>query len=251
MNELELMRLRVPEIPNRIDETLSQDQKISELKATIQPPFVDRMSASGRCYRERWFSFRGLPMDERGGFASNPRLLRIFRLGHIIEDEVISLLSGAGFNIKGQQREVGVGDWLGHIDGLIDMGRDGIPDWCLLEIKSANASRFELLRELDSYEAWNAGYGAQIQAYLHHLNGISDAIVVVYCKDTSELFAERILYDLDAARKLEKQNALVTAEGNVPPNRPPDAKSQYGQFCKWCDFNQSCWGGAVDVSFDE
>ena len=190
-------------------------------------------------------------MDERGGFASNPRLLRIFRLGHIIEDEVVKLLGEAGFTVKDQQLEVGAGDdWLGHIDGLIDMGRGGVPDWCLLEIKSANAARFDLLRELDSYEAWNAGYAAQIQAYLYHLNGISDAIVIVYNKDTSELYVERIWFDIDVARMLEKQSALVTAEGNVPPPRPPDAKTQYGQFCKWCDYNATCWGGAVEVEFD-
>jgi len=190
-------------------------------------------------------------MDERGGFASNPKLLRIFRLGHIIEDEVVQLLEKAGFTVKDQQLELGSGQWLGHIDGLIDMSRDAVPDWCLLEIKSANAARFELLCELGSYAAWNAGYAAQIQAYLHHLNGISDAIIVVYNKNTSELYTERILYDIDAARLLEKNNALVIAEGNVPPQRPPEAKSQYCQFCKWCDFQQTCWGGAVDVTFDE
>ena len=195
-------------------------------------------------------------MDERGGFATNPKILRIFRLGHILEDEVVRLLEEAGFTVKDQQLEVrgasaGAGDWLGHIDGLIDMGRGGVPDWCLLEIKSANAARFDLLREVDSYEAWNAGYAAQIQAYLYHLNGVSDAIVIVYNKDTSELYTERLLFDLDVARKLEKESALVTAEGNLPPARPGEAKTQCGSYCKWCDFNQTCWGGAIDVAFDD
>jgi len=250
MNELEQMRLRVPEIEQRIDEALTQNEKAKERASIKNPPRVDRMSASGRCYRERWFTFRGFEMDERGGFASNPKLLRIFRLGHAIEDEVVRLLGEAGFVVKDQQLEVGAGEWLGHIDGLIDMGRGGIPDWCLLEIKSANASRFELLSELDSYETWNAGYASQIHAYLHHLN-VSDAIVIVYNKNTSELYVERILYDLDAAMQLEKENALVTAEGNVPPPRPAEAKSQYCAFCKWCDLQQTCWGGAVDVEFDD
>lgn len=190
-------------------------------------------------------------MDEGRGFATNPKLLRIFRLGHIIEDEVVRLLEEAGFAVKDQQLEVGGGDWLGHIDGLIDMSRrDGIPDWCLLEIKSANSARFELLRELDSYEAWSPNYAGQLSAYLHHLNGVTDAIVVVYNKDTSELYTERILFDLDAAMQLEKENALVTAEDNLPPPRPQDAKSQYCAFCKWCDFQKTCWSGAVDVEFD-
>ena len=244
-------RLSVPEITNRIANALTRDEKIKEQENIEHPRQVDRMSASGRCYRERWFTFRGFEMDERGGFASNPKLLRIFRLGHVIEDEVVQLLEDTGFTVKDQQLELGSGQWLGHIDGLIDMSRDAVPDWCLLEIKSANAARFELLCELGSYAAWNAGYADQIQAYLHHLNGISDAIIVVYNKNTSELYTERILYDIDAAQLLEKNNALVIAEGNVPPQRPPEAKTQYGQFCKWCDFQQTCWGGAVDVGFDD
>lgn len=200
-------------------------------------------------------------MDARGGFASNPKLLRLFRLGHVIEDEVIGLLEIAGFTVKNQQLELGVERWLGHIDGLIDMGHGGIPDWCLLEVKSANSARFKLLRELGSYEDWHTGYAAQIHAYLLHLNDeivrsvlhaeITDAIVVVYNKDTSELYTERIPFDRDVARKLEEESAFVTADWDTPPDKPPAATSRYCAFCKWCDFGETCWGGAVDVEFDE
>ena len=191
-------------------------------------------------------------MDPGKGFSHNPKLVRVFRLGHAIEDEVVALLELAGFEVKDQQLELGSGEWLGHIDGLIDMGRGGIPDWCLLEVKSAKASRFDLLCELDSYEAWSPNYGAQIHAYLHHLPpSITDAVVIVYNKDTSEIYEERILFDYEQAKTLKRENDLVTAPSKMPPIRPSVAKSQYCAFCKWCDFNQSCWGGAVDVEFDE
>ena len=240
------------EILTRIDRALESDQELRDQEAVRMPNLADRMSAAGRCYRDRWFSLHGFEMDPGGGFSRNPKLLRVFRLGNAIESEVIALLElWAGFIIKDEQLEVGSGKWVGHIDGLIDMGRDGVPDWCLLEVKSAKAARFELLRELGSYEAWSNQYAAQIHAYLHHLDGITDAIVIVYNKDTSELYAERIVYDLDEAMRLEKESALVTSEGSAPPPRPVEAKTQYGAFCKWCDFNQTCWGGAVDVEFDD
>lgn len=244
----------LPEIVTRISAALSRKQAAKETEDTRNPAGVDRMSAAGRCYRERWFTFRGYEMDTGKGFSWNPRLLRIFRLGHIIEDEVVSLLEASGYAVKSQQLELGTGKWLGHIDGLIDMGRGGIPDWCLLEIKSANTARFELLKQLGSYGAWNKGYAAQIQAYLYHLDGIQDAVVIVYNKDSSELYTERVLFDLDVALEIERQSELVTGlreASATPPARPEEAKTQYGHFCKWCDFNQRCWGGAVDVEFDD
>ena len=247
---MERSEMQLLEINLRIDRALQKDEERNDAVKIEEPPMIDRMSASGRCHRERWFSFRGFAMDEGKGFSRNPRLLRVFRLGHVIEDEVVGLLELGGYTVKDQQREIGFGQWLGHIDGLIDMGRDGVPDWCLLEVKSANAARFELLRELGSYEVWNEGYAKQIHAYLHHLDGVSDAVVAVYNKDTSDLYFERILFDLDVALELEKASALVTAEGESPPERPAGAETQYGQFCKWCDFNIHCWSGATDIEFD-
>ena len=243
------MILRLPAIEKRIDATLRQDELAKQRAAQEAPNGVDRRSASGRCIRERWATVRGLPLDAGKGFAESPKLLRIFRLGHVIEDEVVALLESAGYFIEDQQLEVGEYPWIGHIDGVIHIGED-VPKRSLLEVKSANAARFELLREV-GYQRWSEGYFLQLQAYMMHLPGIEDAVVAVYCKDTSELYFERVLFDVDVARRLEAESSLVTSESSTPPKKPKAATSQFCKFCKWCDRNAWCWSPATAVEFDE
>ena len=132
----------------------------------------------------------------------------VIMLRHILEDEVVALLEEAGFNVHSQQLEVGSVEsgWLGHIDGIIDFETPfGVPKSALLEIKTANARRFGELVEMDSYAAWSPGYAAQLQAYMMHLP-VEEALVVVYNKDTSELYHETVLFDVDEASLVPGQN---------------------------------------------
>ena len=236
--------MTMPMVSRAIDEALATDNAARVLRDLETPPVIDRMSASGRCYRDRWATFKGLPLDPGKGFE--PNVLKIFRLGHIIEDEVVSLLEDAGLFIYDQQREVGKDDWLGHIDGLVRLdGRE-----YLLEIKSANKNRFEELLEF-GYEVWNPGYSAQLHAYMAHLPGIEEAMAVVYCKDDSRVHVERILLDVDIARRLEAEHQLAVSGGSMPPKKPKSATSQSCKFCRWCDRNQWCWSAATEVEFDD
>lgn len=245
--------MRPINITSRIDEALQRNELANERDRVANPSGIDRMSSAGRCVRERWSAARGVPLDPGKGFARNPQLLRVFRLGHVIEDEVVALLEEAGFTVHSQQLEVGSVEkgWVGHIDGLIDLPTPhGVNRTLLLEIKTANSRRFAELVEMDSYSAWSPNYAAQIQSYMAHLP-VEEALVVVYNKDNSDIYYEQILFDLDAARRIEKQAAVVTAEGHAPPPRPKAATSQYCKFCKWCDRNAWCWSAATDVEFDD
>ena len=247
------MAMRPINITARIDEALTLNEIATQRQREANPTGIDRMSAAGRCVRERWAAARGLPRDPGRGFHMNPKLLRVFRLGHILEDEVVALLEEAGFNVHSQQLEVGSVEsgWLGHIDGIIDFETPfGVPKSALLEIKTANARRFGELTEMDSYAAWSPGYAAQLQAYMMHLP-VEEALVVVYNKDTSELYYETVLFDVDEARAIQKQAALVTAEGSLPPKRPRAATSQFSKHCKWGDRKQWGWLAAADVECDE
>lgn len=247
------MAMRPINITARIDEALTLNELATQREREANPSGIDRMSSAGRCVRDRWASARGLPVDRGKGFAHNPKLLRVFRLGHILEDEVVALLEEAGYNVHSQQLEVGSTEsgWLGHIDGMIDFETPfGIPRTALLEIKTCNTRRFAELTEMDSYAAWSPNYAAQLQAYMMHLP-VEEALVVVYNKDTSELYHETVLFDIDEARAIEKSAALVTAEGSLPPKKPRAATSQFCKFCKWCDRSEWCWLSAADVEFDE
>lgn len=242
--------LKQPIIPNTIALSLLKNESAKREEAERKPPQVDRMSASGRCYRDRWATMQGLPLDYGKGFGAS--VLQIFRLGHVIEDEVVDLLGEAGFTVSDQQREVGEGQWIGHIDGIVEWSPSG-RDWdrvtSLLEIKSANAKQFGLCQEL-GYEAWKPQYAAQLHAYMGYIPEVEEALVIVYNKNTSEIYAERILFDLDEFERLKEQSRIVT-ESKTVPVRPKQATSHGCRFCNWCDRNEWCWSPATDVEFDE
>lgn len=240
--------IRLPFISQAIEKSLLEIEEEKARRAEQNPPRVDRMSSSGRCWRERWATFHGLPKDPGKGFSGN--LLKVFRLGHIIEDEVVGLLGLADFKVTDQQREVGNGFWIGHIDGILTWSTPGsaVEVKSLLEIKSAKNSRFELLEKL-GYEEWNPGYAAQLHAYMAHIPEVTDAVVVVYNKDTSETYVERVFQDLSRADSLRHESIIVTESETVPP-RPEQATSQGCKFCRWCDRSEWCWNPATDVRFD-
>ena len=193
---------------------------------------VDRMSQSGKCVRKRWADVRGIPIDH--GCSLRPETLAIFRLGHVIEKEVVELLTLAGYEVTDTQRVVGVDRWIGHIDGIIRIGGRLL----LLEIKSAKAKKFEELEQIGDYSRWNSAYAAQIQAYLGALpDEISGALVVVYNKDNSELYTEYVAENRFAFEDLKAESRIVTESPTVP-DRPKKA-SRTGRtpplYCGYCE----------------
>lgn len=155
----------------------------------------------------------------------SPRILRIFRLGHIIEDEVIAMVRGIpglkwhSADAKGKQfnfLEHG-----GHVGGSMDGAAVGIPDapktWHVGEIKSAKDSSFKALIKAGSYKEWNASYFGQIQCYMG-ASGMERALVIVMNKDTCEIYSERIkvipgFYE----------TAMLTARDLLEVQGPPDS----------------------------
>ena len=59
----------------------------------------------------------------------------------------------------------------------------------LLEVKSANNSRFNELQQGESYEQWSFNYATQILCYMASFN-LKRALVVVYNKNDSSLYTE-------------------------------------------------------------
>ena len=237
------MPIRIPEIKKRIYRSLLKSEKEGR-----KPSKVDRMSSAGRCIRNRWAELNGIPIDKGKGFDAP--VLSIFRLGNVIEDEVVELLKIGGYEITDTQRSVGEYPWVGHIDGVIKWKPDGFEEISsLLEVKSSNSRNFERLRDL-GYEKWSPSYYAQIQSYMGHMPDVEDAIVFVYNKDTSEFFIERIFEDKDHFDYLRLQSIMVT-QSETLLERPDQATSPKSQFCRWCDRSDWCWDPATDVEFDE
>jgi hypothetical protein len=208
-----------------------------------------RLSQIGECVRKLWAEVHGVvPPPE-----FPPRTLVLFELGNLIEEHVIELLRLAEFTVVSQQETVTMklddGRTVqGHIDGRVLLGRKHYERTeAVLEIKSANKDRFEELTQ-QGYEAWNPKYAAQLQAYMGAC-GLQHALAVIYCKDNSSIYAEKIAFDAKQYEALKHKAETVL--GEKLPDRPTDATSQYCAHCKWCDAADWCWGPTAGVKFDD
>ena len=218
--------------------------------------------------RALWLSFRwSLPDD------TSARVRRIFRLGHLIEAEVIELLSRIP-GAKVIDRVPGTGQQFnfiyvdGHFGGSMDACMLGVPEapktWHVIEIKTVNGKRFKELQK-SRVEAFSPEYYAQMQCYMG-ASGMERALFVAYCKDTSELYTERL-----HAKKIEFSGYLARAERIIMAIEPPSSiykdaddfeakkagatsRVYWGQElpppnCRNCRFSSPVSGGQWDCDF--
>ena len=231
------------EIAREIDRALDAEEAASQARKIESPSQVDRMSSAGDCPRMRWARRQGIEQDLDGGFPA--KLLRVFRAGHALEDEVLSLLRLAGFRIFDEQRTVSVGPgWVGHIDSLGQ--REGEPVK-LIEVKTANTKSFEIYLA-EGVAAHQPRYVAQATAYMGALIAegveLQSCLFAVYHKDTSALYCEEIFFSPAAFSRLQADNALVL--GETLPEIPEGFKPSRAP-CNWCDFKLGCRGGTFEL----
>ncbi len=188
-----------------------------------------------QCERYLWYCHHGYTGEQPEG-----RVLRLFQLGNILEDQTILDLKTAGFIHHSGQKEVtftnnGV-TLQGHIDGIVEgLLESGQPH--LFEHKTCCEKKFKELLKLNSYERWNETYKAQVHVYMLGLK-LKRCLAVVYNKNTSELYTERIRLDRDyAIGRLER--AFSAIDRKSKPCRKCPNKSWFE--AKWCDYYKECW----------
>ena len=187
------------------------------------------------CNRYLWYRHQGLPLPTPDG-----RVLRLFELGNVIEEHLIADLRKAGYTIDGQQTDVvlSYGDvhLLGHTDGIIE-GLAESSAKHLLEIKTANEKSFKALVKCRSYEKWNPKYKGQVHAYMMGLT-LRRALVIVYNKNTSEVYSERIKYDREYAIDL-----MTDVFNAITAETEPERKCPRADWfeAKWCGYYKTCW----------
>ena len=185
--------------------------------------YLGMSAICGPCDRALWLDFRGYPKAPFDG-----RMLLLFELGDIIENQMISWLKAAGYNVEGQQKafEAHHGFFRGHCDGIVH-GITKRPH--ILEIKSANDNSFKAFKKL-GVRAAKPLYWGQMQCYMGYSN-LERAFFLVSNKNTSELYTERVYFDQDAFESLhERAGEIIYA--NDPPKRSKD--------CTWCNFTNIC-----------
>lgn len=191
------------------------------------------MGASGLgepCDRKLWCSYK-LPKK-----LHKPRTQRIFDLGNMLEDYLVSLIRDAGITIHTHDEDneqFGFEDGIiaGHIDGVLE---DGTP--VLIEFKSYNSTRFAALKKGGVKEN-DPKYYTQIQVYMNKME-LESCKFLAICKNDCELYEEDVAYDpIEANWAINRGHDIGAME--EWPERKYNHVSHFQ--CKFCDWQKECW----------
>lgn len=194
------------------------------------------------CERYLWLLFRWAWRE-----AFDGRMLRLFDTGKRAEARFVAELRGIGCEVHdadefGQQfrvREIS-----GHFGGSLDGAVLGLPEapksWHVVEFKTHGAKSFAELSAKGVRES-KPQHWAQMQVYMG-LTGMERALYLAENKDTSDLYSERVEFDLvEFNRLVERARRIVTAA--TPPGKLSADPAWYQ--CKWCAFHGLCHGEQV------
>ncbi|WP_085440274.1 oxidoreductase [Magnetofaba australis] len=194
------------------------------------------------CERALWYDFHWVTRSQFAG-----RILRLFQTGHLEEPRLVADLRRIGVTVmdlnpqSGRQWQVKAHG--GHFGGSLDAVAMGVPEapktWHVCEFKTHNAKSFKALVDKGVEEAKPQHY-AQMQIYMH-LFEMERALYLSVCKDSEELYAERVCVDHDLAQRLlEKAGRIIFSPH--PPVRLHEDPSWWQ--CKLCDHHAICHEGA-------
>jgi len=200
------------------------------------------------CGRALQYEFMHAAKDE--DFSG--RTLRIFEMGHAIEEMTREWLRQVGFSIvttrNGQPLgfSAAEGRIKGHVDGVI---LDAPPELtmtfpALWECKSMNAKSWHETAE-KGVRLSKPEYAAQIAVYQAYMPDLAQnpALFTAVNKDTAELYHERVEFDAALAQEVSDRAVEIlkdTAAGQMFPRVTQDMSSF---FCRFCSFFKTCWSG--------
>jgi hypothetical protein len=208
------------------------------------------------CERALQFEFVKAPKDEGADFDG--RLLRIFGIGHALEDVAVAWLRGAGFDLytrrgggeHGEQFGFSVagGRIRGHVDGVFAGGPTipGMAFPALWECKTMNAKSW---RETSSkgVAVSKPIYAAQIAVYQAYMDaavpGVADnpALFTAINKDTAELHHELVPFNAELAQSMSDRGVRILAATDAGDLLPRIAAQPDHFECRFCPWAKRCW----------
>ncbi len=208
------------------------------------------------CERALQFEFVKAPKDEGADFDG--RLLRIFGIGHALEDVAVAWLRAAGFDLytrrgggeHGEQFGFSVagGRIRGHVDGVFAGGPTipGMAFPALWECKTMNAKSW---RDTASkgVAASKPIYAAQIAVYQAYMDasvpGVADnpALFTAINKDTAELHHELVPFNAELAQRMSDRGVRILAATDAGDLLPRIAAKADHFECRFCPWAARCW----------
>ncbi|AOZ70734.1 hypothetical protein LPB142_16510 [Rhodobacter xanthinilyticus] len=230
---------------------------IAEREATPPRTYLGASRLGHACERALQFEFAGAPKDDGADFAG--QTLRIFEIGHQLEDLAIRWLRAAGLDLytrKGNRPDgeqfgfsVAGGRIRGHVDGIIAAAPAplgiGVP--ALWECKTMNAKNWRACVK-DGVAVAKPVYAAQIALYQAYMEGTipgisaNPALFTAINKDTAELHHELVPFDAALAQRMSDRGVRILQATDAGELLPRIAANRDFFECRFCPWAARCWG---------
>jgi hypothetical protein len=183
-------------------------------------------------------------------------LLRIFEVGHTLEDLAIRWLRMAGFDlytrkVQGGQFGFSVagGRIRGHVDGILKTGPAdlGVSYPALWEFKTMNDKSWRntvkhgVAKSKPVYAAQVAVYQAYMEASIPGISA-NPALFTAINKDTQEIWFELLPFDGGLAQRMSDRAVRVITATSASEVLPRFATTPTHMECKFCAWQDRCWG---------
>ena len=230
---------------------------IAERDAEIPRTYLGASRLGVACERALQFDFTQAPKDEGSDFSG--QVLRIFAIGHMLEDLAVRWLRAAGLDLVTQKSDGGQfgfavagGRIRGHVDGIINGSPAalGLRTPALWECKTMNAKNWRACVK-DGVAISKPVYAAQIAIYQAYMEpvvpGISQtpALFTAINKDTAELYHEFVPFDSALAQRMSDRGVRILQATDADDLLPRVAQSRDFFECRFCSYADSCWGLSV------
>lgn len=230
---------------------------IAEREATPPRTYLGASRLGHACERALQLEFAGAPKDEGADFGG--QTLRIFEIGHQLEDLAIRWLRAAGLDLytrKGNRPDgeqfgfsVAGGRIRGHVDGIIATAPAplgiGVP--ALWECKTMNAKNWRACVK-DGVAVAKPVYAAQIALYQAYMEGAvpgisaNPALFTAINKDTAELHHELVPFDAGLAQRMSDRGVRILQATDAGELLPRIATNRDFFECRFCPWAARCWG---------
>ena len=197
------------------------------------------------CSRKLVYEITRTPKDDGREFAA--RTLRIFDVGHQLEDLCVGWLRAAGFDVRTRNRageqfgfSIAGGRIRGHIDGAIVAGPDiGIRWPALWEHKALGQKSWTDVVSR-GVRAARPVYFAQVQLYMAYMQ-LPVALFTATNRDALALYHEIVPFDPAEAQALSDKAVTVIRAAEAGELLPRIADTSDFYLCRFCPYARRCW----------
>jgi hypothetical protein len=198
---------------------------------------------------ERALQFEFFHTEKDAGKEFRGQTLRIFDVGHSLEELAISWIREAGFDLRTQNPDTGRqygfsiadGRIRGHLDGVLCSGPNVMAYPALWECKTMSAKYW---RDCVKHGVAKSKpvYAAQIAIYQANMNLTENpAVFTAINKDTEEIYFEFVPFHAALAGNLAEKGSRMLQACDAGLVLPRIASSPDHLECKWCSWASRCW----------